>query len=909
MFFEGRPTAVFSGVIFFTFPFLFLAGLFTIVVGLLTYRNYQLRKVSKVQQELLRNQDDRLLDLAGKVQAAEIQKDLLSNRLKSQMEDALKRFADLERFRSMVEETDEFLYETDFKGRFLYVNPAMQKLLGYDLEELKKLDYFQFLRPADTEAVSQFYANQFKDKTQGAYGEWEIINRFGESVFIGLRTRMTFYPDGKIISVKGSARDLSLQTSKDLKNDLIDELVEHFLAKDIDGHLLLDAQPDRSEAVVKWANPKVLEMLGLTRFQTDGLSLVEISSALAEVVEDKIQNPEKNCIWVKSEKPLFELEVSARGGTGLLWVVLRDISNSRSLVKSLEERMALLQTIVDASGIEIALLNSMEEYHFFNPAFSENSGFLSSWIGKSDETIAKSGELDLGIALLRKTRMDEARLNQQRVRFEEISFDSNQNFRTKVREINTVSLPESQETGFLSLGLDVSAYQNDLQAIFENWDRAFFNCHPALNELPKGNKPIISTWMEEIGQEPLNPKSRNAFGKVRYVHFFPMTGDSFLEFLKDLPAPWSGLRFENQPDFPDGIFYFPHIIVEESIRWISRNDILKADRAQIHFQSNEEPNPKFRFRFLSTGNKPWNASTLKLLEKLSRFWAQCGLDLEIGEVYFEFSGPAILANRPETDKAQKTLQILKGKRIFAGPSQNRTVGGYLDNLSDHGADVVRLKSLLGVNKTLTEQQGHLLVWWGHDVSELRDLDKNLLREKGLRLLFYCNNPSSIGTSEWDASLIVKPRPADLKSAVEEAWLLAKSPQPPQKETVDESLDPISLKFGQVLEITEGDKNFMANLFDSYFKSLSDCQTDFEKHLKAGDVEGLNFLLHKIRATIKTFDIRILDSTLRASIEEIEKKKTLTENQVRKWVAKVNAICRQTEKELRAFAGKEGVPLR
>jgi len=118
----------------------------------------------------------------------------------------------------------------------------------------------------------------------------------------------------------------------------------------------------------------------------------------------------------------------------------------------------------------------------------------------------------------------------------------------------------------------------------------------------------------------------------------------------------------------------------------------------------------------------------------------------------------------------------------------------------------------------------------------------------------------------------------------------------------------NLNFDKILEITEGDLGFMANLFQSYFNSLEECKSSFANHIQSNDLQGLKFLLHKIRATTKTFLIKSLEQKFDEAIKNFQEELLLSENQKIKLIDEVNYICAEVEREIRKFAKSNGVVL-
>ena len=132
-------------------------------------------------------------------------------------------------------------------------------------------------------------------------------------------------------------------------------------------------------------------------------------------------------------------------------------------------------------------------------------------------------------------------------------------------------------------------------------------------------------------------------------------------------------------------------------------------------------------------------------------------------------------------------------------------------------------------------------------------------------------------------------------------------QPVSSEDVEPNFEiEVSLNFDKVLEITEGDIVFMSGLFQSYFNSLEECKIAFATHIQNDDLAGLEFLLHKIRATTKTFQIRSLELKFAETIMMVKQKIQFSETQKEKIISDMNFICSEVTRKIKKFAKLHGV---
>lgn len=101
-------------------------------------------------------------------------------------------------FRQLLENASDIFCLTDSKGVIIQVNPVAARLTGYSEQELLRKNCLEFIHPDDREAASQFYITQFKERILDTYSEFRIVNRRGETVWLGQNVQLIM--EGKTIT-------------------------------------------------------------------------------------------------------------------------------------------------------------------------------------------------------------------------------------------------------------------------------------------------------------------------------------------------------------------------------------------------------------------------------------------------------------------------------------------------------------------------------------------------------------------------------------------------------------------------------------------------------------------------------------------------------------------------------------
>ncbi len=896
-----------------------LAVLFLLVLaGYILQRRRLNREKMSLRKSLLDSERIRKekFEAEEKVQALSNQKVLLETKTERIIQEYEKKNAELQHFQEIVEETDEFLFEVDYKGRFLYANPFMLQKLGYRDDEIQKITYQSLVPVENLHEVLFFYNRQYKDKKSSTYNEWEAVNRFGESVFIGLRLKMSFDQDGRILKVKGSARDLSVQNAAKKKNKLFDEWLEKYLLMDPDPVMIFEmteshSNPGKSSLI--WANKAILGLMSLDWFEVEGLTLEQISSSLTESVLTKLKDPSDYVPWKTAKGPDRMFQLLARVGENILFVQLIDVTRPYGNFTMMEKDRKFFHQILENSGFEIGALSKEERYAYINPAWELNIDYREWMMGKSDEDIAKADGADLSIALLRKSKIDEVRLLLEKVRFEEFVLDKDQLVKTIIREVSPVLSAGQSLEGFVILGLDKTELQRNREQFMETLDRLFIRFRFLGNEFPEASElpsfHLLNELFSDLHRQDDSRQLGNGLKQGTSVHYYPATLSMLAGSILNLSRKLKNIRLIEESFLPGKvIFQLPVVGILESIERIAYHHAEFNFEVSITYLEINEDHPKIQISITTDSEGEKSNDLQQTLQILQTVWIDSPTQNEKSETSFIIRIPAILANQPDTHRIDSPLKILRDKKIITGPSLKRKAIWNADELRLHGATVTGLKTIFGINKYLSSGEFHLVIWWGDSIGDLEEVDMSLLKKHNIKLLFYIQDAGQTEAVQYDGNVIVKSPPVSENDAIEHAWKFSRSESDLDGTVAQEKQETIDLNFDKLLEITEGDKDFMFNLFNSYFKSLAECKSEFEKHLNKEDTEALKFLLHKIRATIKTFDIRSLEQVLSETIQRIEANQIPDKAEKEKLIRKVNRICNHVRKNLTAFAANQGISL-
>jgi PAS domain S-box-containing protein len=112
------------------------------------------------------------------------------------------------RYREIFERALDIIYVHDLQGRFLAINPAGEKLLGYTRDQLCRMTIDQVIDPDFLPIARQHMQDKIAGKTAQTEYELMVRTRTGEQRRIELVSRIVF-KDGKPDAIQGNARDIT----------------------------------------------------------------------------------------------------------------------------------------------------------------------------------------------------------------------------------------------------------------------------------------------------------------------------------------------------------------------------------------------------------------------------------------------------------------------------------------------------------------------------------------------------------------------------------------------------------------------------------------------------------------------------------------------------------------------------
>jgi len=262
----------------------------------------------------------------------------VTERLK--IEESLK--ASEDKYRTMIEQSNDLIWSLDTEGNFLFVNEIALKSTGLNLDDWLGKSFVPLILPEDLPMISEV----FQQSIGGKPCKYELrLKKQDESILTISVNTSPIWDSGKIKGVVSFGRDITEQKKAELALQASEELYRNLVERIPDG--VYKSTPDGKFVEI---NPAMVQMLGYE--SKEELLAIDIKSELYFSPEDR-QSYELD--ELHEEIGIFQLK--KKDGTGI-WIedhgwysvnennkilyhegVLRDITDRKIAEEALEHKI------------------------------------------------------------------------------------------------------------------------------------------------------------------------------------------------------------------------------------------------------------------------------------------------------------------------------------------------------------------------------------------------------------------------------------------------------------------------------------------------------------------------------------------------------------------------------------------
>jgi two-component system cell cycle sensor histidine kinase/response regulator CckA len=283
-----------------------------------------------------------------------------------------------ERYRKLVEGTEDLVTRMDSNGRFTYINGTSEKIFGLSPEECIGLSAFHFTHPDDREKTKAAFAGWGRERISNTIFENRQVSQRGQVHYMLWAINPEVDEDGNLAAINSIGRDLTDLRLAEEALAAERERLEVTLRSIGDGVISTD-----SEGKIILINKVAEKLTGWAHQEAIGKPLGDVLHVVDEVTRERRENPVDQVIkrgkvirlanhTILISKDGTEIVISDSAapildaGNDIIGVVLvfSDVTERRKMEANIQESMRMNAIATLAGGIA----------HEFNNALAGVSG-------------------------------------------------------------------------------------------------------------------------------------------------------------------------------------------------------------------------------------------------------------------------------------------------------------------------------------------------------------------------------------------------------------------------------------------------------------------------------------------------------------------------------------------------------
>ena len=300
-----------------------------------------------------------------------------------------------DRYRDLVEHSQELICTHDLEGRILSVNPWAATVLGYSLEELLRLNFQDFLVPEMRHGFEKYLEEM---RTHGtARGRMWVQTRKGERLLWEYKNTLRTEGVAEPI-VRGMAQDITERKRAEWALKESEEKFRVIFEDSKDGIVQVDVDSRKFHA----ANSTFCDMVQYTLDEIRQLGIMDI-------------HPKEDVPWIIEEferrakqetEKIIDIPVRRKDGS-IFWADIKSspvtisekkyvLGNFRDVTgrRKSEETLARLGFAVDQAAEAIVITDTKGTIQYVNPAFERSTGYSREEAVGKNSGILRSGKHD-----------------------------------------------------------------------------------------------------------------------------------------------------------------------------------------------------------------------------------------------------------------------------------------------------------------------------------------------------------------------------------------------------------------------------------------------------------------------------------------------------------------------------------
>ena len=128
------------------------------------------------------------------------------------------------RYRKLVEDLNDAIFEVDHDGLITYASPVVERVLGYAPSDLVGQPYVPLVHPDDLPSVAKAFADVVAGRLYPS--EYRVRRKDGETRWVRTSSRPALGPDGQVSGIHGVLTDVTERRRAEDETRRLNEVLE-----------------------------------------------------------------------------------------------------------------------------------------------------------------------------------------------------------------------------------------------------------------------------------------------------------------------------------------------------------------------------------------------------------------------------------------------------------------------------------------------------------------------------------------------------------------------------------------------------------------------------------------------------------------------------------------------------------
>jgi PAS domain S-box-containing protein len=298
---------------------------------------------------------------------------------RKQVEEALKQSN--RRFRDIVRNALEWIWEVDTEGKYTYSGPVVKKILGYKPSEVLGKHFYDLFHPDDREELKKAAFEVIAKKQPFRQFVNRNVHKNGKIVWLSTSGVPILDESGNLLGYRGADVDIterkqveeSLQAEKNKLQSVVNSLEYGLTIQDKDYNIIYQNESSRKASGGDHVGEKCYRVYGYQEKVCDGCPVKKaFKDGRSHTVERKQVRPSGEVrFWENTASPIRD----AKGRIVSCLEVTRNITERKKQEQALADEATRRRLLVEQSSDGIVVLDENAKVYEANQRFAEMLGY------------------------------------------------------------------------------------------------------------------------------------------------------------------------------------------------------------------------------------------------------------------------------------------------------------------------------------------------------------------------------------------------------------------------------------------------------------------------------------------------------------------------------------------------------